>query len=322
MQQDKGIATYELLSPTNDYVFKRIFGESPELLLNLINDLRYDLPKIASVEILNPNIEPSELQGKYIVLDVLARDPDGNCYNVEIQVRKYSAWPKRGIFYLARTLGRQLKTGEDYQSLRASIGLHLLDFDLFDSNESERRQAIWRFEMRDETQPNVTLGNILQMNLIELSKADRLGVASDPVSTWIKFFKHWREENVMADIDYEPVKTAYGSIKKLSADEEAQRLAFVRERALHDEVSFINEAKRQGREEGLEKGRQEGLEQGLQSGRLEGESRLLRKMIQVKFGEIPPWADDLIRSADSKQIDLWVESLMTADSLESLLGHH
>ena len=126
----------------------------------------------------------------------------------------------------------------------------------------------------------------------------------------------------MADIDYEPVKTAYGSIKKLSADEEAQRLAFVRERALHDEVSFINEAKRQGLEEGLEKGRQEGLEQGLQSGRLEGESRLLRKMIKVKFGEIPPWADDLIRSADSKQIDLWVESLMTADSLESLLGHH
>ena len=118
----------------------------------------------------------------------------------------------------------------------------------------------------------------------------------------------------MADIDYEPVKTAYGSIKKLSADEEAQRLAFVRERALHDEVWFINEAKRQGREEG----RQEGL----QAGRLEGESRLLRKMIQVKFGTIPPWVDDLIRSADSKQIDLWVESLMTAESLESLLGHH
>ena len=64
----------------------------------------------------------------------------------------------------------------------------------------------------------------------------------------------------------------------------------MRERALHDEISFINEAKRQGREEG----------------RLVGESRLLRKMIQVKFGAIPPCADDLIRSTDSKQIDLWV----------------
>ena len=93
MQHDKGISTYELLSPTNDYVFKRIFGESPDLLLNLINDLTYDLPKIASVEILNPNIEPSELQGKYIVLDVLARDSDGNCYNVEMIQVKFGAIP-------------------------------------------------------------------------------------------------------------------------------------------------------------------------------------------------------------------------------------
>ncbi|WP_416274561.1 hypothetical protein [Lamprobacter sp.] len=38
-------------------------------------------------------------------------------------------------------------------------------------------------------------------------------------------------------------------IRELSADEEARRLAFVRERALHDEVSFLNEAKREGREE-------------------------------------------------------------------------
>ena len=38
-------------------------------------------------------------------------------------------------------------------------------------------------------------------------------------------------------------------IRQLSADEDARRLAFVRERALHDEVSFLNEAKREGREE-------------------------------------------------------------------------
>ena len=45
----------------------------------LINDLRPDLPGIASVEVLNPNIEPSELTGKYIILDVLARDAAGHC---------------------------------------------------------------------------------------------------------------------------------------------------------------------------------------------------------------------------------------------------
>lgn len=81
----------DLLDPTNDYVFKRLFAEAPDLLVDLINDLRPDLPNIESVEILNPNIEASELTGKYIILDVLARDGQGHCYNVEVQVRRYDA---------------------------------------------------------------------------------------------------------------------------------------------------------------------------------------------------------------------------------------
>jgi predicted transposase/invertase (TIGR01784 family) len=247
----------DLLDPTNDYVFKRLFAEAPDLLVDLINDLRPDLPNIASVEILNPTIEPSELTGKYIILDVLARDGDGHCYNVEVQVRRYGAWHKRGLFYLARTLGTQLSGGEDYQELRASVGLHLLDFDLFTDTGNERQQAIWRFEMRDEIQPEVSLGNILQMNLIELNKANRLGLPEGPIRAWITFFKHWQEELTMADVAHEPVKKAMSRIRELSADEEARRLAFVRERALRDEVSLLNDAEKRGRMEGRTEGRME-----------------------------------------------------------------
>ncbi|BBI62915.1 hypothetical protein HSBAA_42210 [Vreelandella sulfidaeris] len=42
----------------------------------------------------------------------------------------------------------------------------------------------------------------------------------------------------MANIAHEPVKKAMNRIKQLSADEETRRLAFVRERALRDEVSL------------------------------------------------------------------------------------
>ena len=61
----------------------------------------------------------------------------------------------------------------------------------------------------------------------------------------------------MANIAHEPVKKAMSRIRELSADEEARRLAFVRERALRDEVSFLNQAKREGRQEGLQEGREE-----------------------------------------------------------------
>ncbi|MEA1053211.1 Rpn family recombination-promoting nuclease/putative transposase [Lamprobacter modestohalophilus] len=295
-----------LLDPTNDYVFKRLFADAPDLLVALINDLRPDLPAITSVEILNPTIEPSELNRKYIILDVLARDAEGDCYNVEIQVRRYGAWHKRGLFYLARTLGKQLNAGEDYQELRASVGLHLLDFDLFTATDAECQQALWRFEMRDECQPSVSLGNILQLNLIELTKADRLGMPPGPLRDWITFFKHWREELTMATIAHEPVKQAMSRIRELSADEKARQLAFERERALHDEVSFLNEARREGRREGRQEGRQEGIE------------GTLRKLITLKFGDIPETASKRLEQATDEQLDTWVEQILTANALDDL----
>jgi hypothetical protein len=45
-------------------------------------------------------------------------------------------------------------------------------------------------------------------------------------------------------------------------------------------------------------------------------------MIEIKFGAIPEWAESVLQSADSQQIDLWAELILTADSLEALLGKH
>ncbi|NEV65373.1 PD-(D/E)XK nuclease family transposase, partial [Thiorhodococcus minor] len=197
--------------------------------------------------------------------------------------------------------GGQLTAGEDYQELRASVGLHLLDFDLFTANDAERQQAVWRFEMRDERQPNVSLGNVLQMNLIELKKADRLGLPPGALRAWITFFKHWQEEPTMAAVAHEPVKQAMNRIRQLSADEEARRLAFVRERALHDEVSFLNEAKREGRHE---------------------EARdVLRAQLNVKFGDLPGWVEEQIGVADHERLRGWMREILFADSLDGLFKH-
>ncbi|MEO5344483.1 MAG: Rpn family recombination-promoting nuclease/putative transposase [Gammaproteobacteria bacterium SHHR-1] len=312
----------QLLDPTNDYVFKRLFAESPELLLALINDLRPDLPPITSVEVLNPGIAANELSGKYIILDVLARDAEGNRYNLEIQVRRYNAWNRRGLFYLARALGSQLFEGEDYSQLRASVGLHLLDFDLFTQTEAERQQAIWRFEMRDENQPQVSLGNILQLNLIELRKAERLGLTPGPLAAWVTFFKHGQEEATMSKVQHEPVQAAMSRIRQLSADEEARRLAFVRERALRDEASLLKDAREEGlqvgREEGLQVGREEGLQVGLQKGRQE----MLRQLLELKFGTLPDWVENHLSQASDSQLQDWTGRIFTAESLEGLLGRH
>jgi len=107
--------------------------------------------------------------------------------------------------------------------------------------------------MRDAHQPGVTLRNRLQLTLIELKKADCLREGSGALAEWVSFFEHWREEETMSEIEHAPIREALNRVRELSADEEARRLAFVRERALRDEVSLLKEA----REEGFQAGRLE-----------------------------------------------------------------
>ena len=57
---------------------------TPRLLADLINAVRADAPPIDVVEVINPGITPEDLAGKFIVLDVLARDLDGQAFEVEI----------------------------------------------------------------------------------------------------------------------------------------------------------------------------------------------------------------------------------------------
>ncbi len=62
-----------LLDPKNDYIFKRLFATAPHLLTALINSVRHEEEPVEVIEVLNPRIDPEELAGKFIVLDVLAR---------------------------------------------------------------------------------------------------------------------------------------------------------------------------------------------------------------------------------------------------------
>jgi hypothetical protein len=142
---------------------------------------------------------------------------------------------------MTRVLVQQLGAGQDHEELGAVVGIQLLDFDLFEEGAAQRNQALWRFEMRDATQPEVTLGKVLQLNLIELKKADRLGPTAGPLGAWVTFFEHWSEDTVMAQVEHPPIREAMNRVRALSADEQARRLAFVRERALHDEVTLLNE---------------------------------------------------------------------------------
>ncbi len=67
----------------------------------------------------------------------------------------------------------------------------------------------------------------------------------------------------MSAVTETPVRRAYDKLKALSADEKARRLAFVRERALHDEATLLEEARAEGHKAGHKAGQEAGRNDAL-----------------------------------------------------------
>ena len=310
----------ELLDPKNDYVFKRLFADSPDLLAALISAVRHGEPPVQVLQVLNPRILPEDIAGKAIELDVLARDSRGRLFNVEVQVQRFPRWSARSTFYLARLLGAQIGAGQNYVDLRPVEGVHLLDFDLFEGHPS----ALWHFEMRDRHDPSVRLGDELSLHVVELRKADRrrrgagddggAGVGTGPgaahpeLMAWIAFLEHWKEAKEMSELTYPPVQQALDKLQTLSQNEEDRYRAIARERALYNEMTLLRHA------------REEGLEKGLEVGWEKGRGHALTRQLTRRFGPLPEWVAPRVQQASATQLDTWLDRVLDAPTLEAVFA--
>jgi predicted transposase/invertase (TIGR01784 family) len=248
--------TNDLLNPKNDYVFFRIFSEEPELLIDLINAVRMGEASITEITLLDARLTPERITGKRLVLDLKAVDERGQRFNVEMQMRSVGAWGARGTLYAARMLSEQPDVGTDYRAIKPVIGIHLLNFTLF-KQAKYATKAVWNFELRNNDFPEVTLGREMQINVVELPKADKLQQLPEQLSAWIAYFEHWNEDDLMNNLAHPPIQKARAKLRAMSADEEERHWAEAREKALRDEATLIGEAHDQGFEEGDQQARRE-----------------------------------------------------------------
>ena len=61
-----------------------------------------------------------------------------------------------------------------------------------------------------------------------------------------------------------------------------------------------------------------GIAKGRLEGRLEGESKLLRKLLEFRFGTLPTWAINKLNSAPEQNLEAWGEAVLTAPTLEAV----
>ena len=67
-------------------------------------------------------------------------------------------------------------------------------------------------------------------------------------------------------------------------------------------------------------GVRQGVEQGIEQGRLDGERALVLRLIQRRFGEVPPSVHKRLQSARQHQLETWADRVLDADSLDDIFG--
>jgi predicted transposase/invertase (TIGR01784 family) len=119
----------QYLDPKNDLVFKKVFGDHPDLLISFLNALM-PLPvgtEIKSLEYLPTELIPENPSKKYSVVDVRCKDNYDRHFIVEMQMYWTVAFMKRMLFNTAKVYVQQLGSSENYSALEPVYGLGLLN---------------------------------------------------------------------------------------------------------------------------------------------------------------------------------------------------
>lgn len=74
----------------------------------------------------------------------------------------------------------------------------------------------------------------------------------------------------------------------------------------------------EGRQVGLEEGRQEGRRVGIKEGIKEGAGTVVQRLLQRKFGAIPPAVQHKIKTATSEQLEAWSLNILDATTLDEV----
>jgi predicted transposase/invertase (TIGR01784 family) len=156
--------------PKNDIAFKKIFGDEnkKEVLISFLNSILdfNDGKAIAEVEIANPYQVPRIKDLKETILDVKAKNQDGEDFIVEMQVEGDESFTKRSLYYTSKSYVSQIEKGEYYPKLKKVYFVGILDFKIFQKESYISRHLILDNETYEQNIKD------FEFNFIELPKFD------------------------------------------------------------------------------------------------------------------------------------------------------
>lgn len=290
----KGVMTIkqsDVFVPTNDYVFKRIFGRVgneviTKGLLNAILDTKVKEIKLDENTILNEEDVRNEKIG---ILDIKAILNNRITCDIEMQMINQDSLEERLLFYWSKMYIGNIRKGDDYDVLKKCIGILIANFKLANLQNIAKGHTEWKLREKDFSK--IILTEVCEIHIIELPKLKELVKIGNlleeekELEKWTKFLLSPEELEVIDMENDEAIKKAKEEFDSLKQDGKEQYLAELRMKHILD----TNNMKKTGFRIGREEGRKEGIKEGKKEGKIEAEKETKEKIAKemLQNGEEP-----------------------------------
>jgi len=318
--------------PKLDMPFKKLFGtiEHKNLLIELLNAL-LELSgngRIVDLEYLSREQLPP-LEGlKLSILDVKCQDASGTRYVVEMQVFPVPGFQKRVVLNACKAYVQQLNRGDGYSSLSDVIAVSICNFSLW----PDKVPMLSRWHMREDHSGQRGLSQLSYV-FLELPKYPADKKPQTAVDKWAYFFRETGHlHDVPAELSESPYTEALEAVRRIQFTD-TEWLEYERSKMAEEDFygglqlahetglkQGIERGIEQGIERGIEQGIERGIEQGIERGIEQGHRTMLLTLMEQRFGEIPASVRQRVATADTVQLDAWTARILTATSLDELLG--
>jgi predicted transposase/invertase (TIGR01784 family) len=310
------------LDPKSDLIFKRIFGEHPDLLINFLNALMPFEPDrhIVEVEYLPPELVPDTPGKKDSIVDVRCRDNFKRHFIVEMQMYWTTAFYNRVVFNAGKAYVRQLKKRENFHLLQPVYTLAILN----ENFDSKSEQFYHHYQIVNRENTNEIIPG-LEFVLIELQKFNPETITDRKLLVlWLRFLKEVDED--MRRLPLELQENEYinqaAELCEEAAFSEGELYAYDKYwDNVRVEKTLLSAAFEKGNTKGIEKGMKKGIEKGMKKGIEKGMKKGIEKGIEkgeamgLKKAQIELKAKEETIIINSHKAGLPIETIATITGL-------
>ena len=201
--------------------------------------------------------------------------------DVEVQLVERSNLPERLLFYFSKLYLKGIGKGEDYRIAKRVVLIAIIDYNLKIEIEDKKMETIW--QIVEKNHPKTILTNKFEIHILELEKVkeEYKKNKENKKAQWLLFLDDPETEEVKEIMEKnEDVKEAVIEVRKLSQDEQLQREAELREKAIMDEKAIYQAGLDNGKEEGRAEGHEEGRAEGEKIGHTKAIKEMAKKLLK------------------------------------------